>query len=221
MENYFKIGKLVATYGLKGEMILQHSLGKKTSLKGLETLFIEEKKDSFIPYFIESAKIKSETENYVKFEGIESKETAHKLIQKEIWLLENDFKKFADKSAPISLLGFTMINEEEDLGEILEIIEQPHQVLCKILLDGKEALSEPHGHQAFGGFRPVSTRRTRSMASANVLKKFSRPTSSMMRGLKAESSPITFKRMPLREVKLTTSEQCLLLACHTDWRNQL
>ena len=144
MDNYFKIGKLVATYALKGEIILQHSLGKKTSLKGLETLFIEEKKDSFIPYFIESVKIKSDTETYVKFEGIGSKEAAHKLVQKEIWLLENDFKKFADKSAPISLLGFTMINEEEDLGEILEIIEQPHQVLCKILLNGKEALIPIH-----------------------------------------------------------------------------
>ena len=145
MDNYFKIGRLVATYRLQGEIILQHSLGKKTSLKGLETIFIEEKKDSFIPYFIESAKIKSETETYIKLEGIENKEAAHKLIQKEIWLLENDFKKFADKSAPISLLGFTMINDdEEDLGEILEIIEQPHQVLCKILLNGKEALIPIH-----------------------------------------------------------------------------
>ena len=144
MENNFKIGKLVATYGLKGEIILQHSLGKKTSLKGLETLFIEEKKDSFIPWFMESAKIKSETETYVKLEGTDSKEAAHKLIQKEIWLLEDDFKKFAAASAPISLLGFTLINEEEDLGEILEIIEQPHQVLCKILLDGKEALIPIH-----------------------------------------------------------------------------
>ena len=140
MENYFKIGKLVATFGLKGEIILQHSLGKKTSFKGLETLFIEEKKDSFIPYFIASAKIKSETETYILLEGLSSKEQAQKFIQKEIWLPENDFKKFADKSAPISLLGFTMIQEEENLGEILEVIEQPHQVLCKILFNGKEAL---------------------------------------------------------------------------------
>ena len=144
MVNYFKIGKLVATYRLEGEIILQHSLGKKTSLKGLETLFIEEKKDSFIPYFIESAKIKSDTETYIKFEGISSKETAHKLVQKEIWLLENDFKKFAAGSAPISLLGYNIINEEEDLGEILEVIEQPHQVLCKILLNNKEALIPIH-----------------------------------------------------------------------------
>lgn len=144
MNNYFKIGKLVATYRLQGEIILKHSLGKKTSLKGLETIFIEEKKDSFIPYFIESAKIKSEEETFVKLEGIASKEDAHKLVQKEIWLQENDFKKFADKSAPISLLGFTIINEEEDLGEILEVIEQPHQVLCKISLNGNEALIPIH-----------------------------------------------------------------------------
>ncbi len=101
---------------------------------------MKKKKDNFLPWFIESTKIKSDTETYILFEGICSKEAAHKLIQKEIWLLESDFKKFADKSAPISLLGFTLINDEKDLGEILEVIEQPHQVLCKILLEDKEAL---------------------------------------------------------------------------------
>ena len=31
-----------------------------------------------------------------------------------------------------------------DLGEILEVIEQPHQVLCRIHLEGKEALIPVH-----------------------------------------------------------------------------
>ena len=144
MKNYFKIGKLVATYGLKGEIILQHSLGKKTSLKSLEVVFVEEKKDVFLPYFIESAKIKNDREVYLKLEGIDSKETAHKLIQSEIWLLEYDFKKFAGSSAPISLLGFTLVNDSKELGEVLEVIEQPHQLLFKILLNGYEALIPIH-----------------------------------------------------------------------------
>ena len=144
MKNYFRIGKLVATYGLKGEVILQHSLGKKTSLRSLEAIFVEEKKDIFLPYFIESAKIKNDREVYLKLEGIDSKETAHKLIQSEIWLLENDFKKFAGSSAPISLLGFTLVNDSKALGEILEVIEQPHQLLCKILVNGYEALIPIH-----------------------------------------------------------------------------
>ena len=144
MNNYFKIGKLAATFGLEGQLILQHSLGKKTSLKGLEHIFIEKTKDSFLPYFIESSKIKNDTEVYIKLEGISSKEIAKSFIKKDIWLNENDFKKFSASAAPISLLGLIIVNENIELGEICEVIEQPHQVLCKILWNGKEALIPIH-----------------------------------------------------------------------------
>ena len=144
MPQYFKIGKLAASIGLKGQLLLQHSLGKKTSLKGLEAIFIEEKKDSFIPYFLQSTQIKNDQETIIKLEGIDIMEQARRLTPKEVWLSEDDFKKFAASSSPIALLGFTMINEGVVLGEILEVIEQPHQVLCTILLDGKEALIPIH-----------------------------------------------------------------------------
>ena len=140
MSNYFKIGKFVATFGLTGQIVLVHSLGKKTALKGLTTLFIEHKKDSFLPYFIENCEVKNENEVYVKVEGISTKEKAQTIVSREVWLLEADFKKFAEGNAPISLLGFNMINEDVDLGEIVEVIEQPHQVLCKIILNGNDAL---------------------------------------------------------------------------------
>lgn len=144
MDNYFKIGKLAATFGLEGQLVLQHSLGKKTSLKGLENIFIEEKRDSFLPYFIESAKIKNDKEVYIKLEGVSAKETARPLVKKEVWLQEIDFKKYAANAAPISLLGFMVIHEDEELGEVCEVIEQPHQVLCKIIINGKEALIPVH-----------------------------------------------------------------------------
>ncbi len=144
MSQYFKIGKLAASFGLKGELVLQHSLGKKTSLKGLEIIFLEEATDNFLPYFITGAKIKNEAEVFLKLEGIDNKETARKLTPKEVWLPEEDFKKFAAKSAPIAMLGFVMINDGEAIGEITEVIEQPHQILCKILLEGKEALIPIH-----------------------------------------------------------------------------
>ncbi len=140
MTEYFKIGKLVAASGLKGELILKHELGKKTSLKGLQTLFTEERKDSFLPWFIETVKIKNAEEVYLKLETINTREAATKLTQKELWVTAADFKKLAAKSAPINLLGFTVVDKQQALGEILEVIEQPHQVLCRLEINSKEVL---------------------------------------------------------------------------------
>jgi len=144
MTEYFKIGKFVTTFGLKGDLVLKHNLGKKTSLKGLKTLFIEEKKESFIPWFIENTKIKNEEEIYIKLEGVNTREQAIKLTQKEVWLPEADFKKFSAKSSPINLLGYEIVEGEQVLGKILEVIEQPHQILCRIEFNKKEALIPLH-----------------------------------------------------------------------------
>jgi len=144
MTEYFKIGKLVSTFGLKGELVLKHHLGKKTSLKGLKAIFVEERKESFIPWFIENTKIKSEEEIYLKLEGVNIREQAIKLTQKEVWLPEKEFKKFSAKSSPINLLGYDIIEGEQVLGKIVEVIEQPHQILCRIELNKKEAYIPLH-----------------------------------------------------------------------------
>lgn len=144
--NYFKAGKIVAVHGLKGELILKHELGKKTSLKDVKAIFIEDKKDSFFPWFIETAKARSAEEVLLKLETIDTREAAAKLSQKEIWLTEEDFKRLSAKSAPANLLGYTIINNQERLSEVLEVIEQPHQLLCRIELNKKEVLIPINEH---------------------------------------------------------------------------
>ncbi|ATL47165.1 16S rRNA processing protein RimM [Chitinophaga caeni] len=141
MNNYFSIGKLVAAYGVQGELILQHSLGKRTSLKGVEALFIEDRRDSFIPYFLTKAKAKDHSQTYVKLEGIDSREHAMKFLQKGVFLSEEDFKQHAAGDAPLSLLGFLAVDEAKgELGTVEEVIELPHQVLAKVVIGGKEVL---------------------------------------------------------------------------------
>ena len=140
MVEYFKIGKFVAAHGVNGELVLKHELGKKTSLKGLQTIFIEEKKDSFLPWFVESTRMKNDNEVFVRMEGVITREAAIKLTQKEVWFTEADLKKFAARSSPINLLGYSIVNYEKPVGQILEVIEQPHQLLCRIEIKGKEVL---------------------------------------------------------------------------------
>lgn len=144
MSKYFNIGKLVATFGVKGELVLKHSLGEKTSLSGLETIFIEVTKEEFLPYFITGTRIKNDSETFLQLEGVIAKESAQRLVQKPIWLTADDFHKYAASAAPISMLGYHVLHQGVDLGEILEVIEQPHQLLCRIELDGKEVLLPVH-----------------------------------------------------------------------------
>jgi 16S rRNA processing protein RimM len=141
---YIKVGKLVSAFGLKGELILKHSLARKTALKGLAAIFVEEGKGRFIPWFIDTVRVKTDDEVYLVLQDVISREAASKLTPKEVWLPEADFKKFSDKTAPISLLGYSVIDGKTDLGPILEVIEQPHQLLCRLMIDEKEVLIPLH-----------------------------------------------------------------------------
>lgn len=134
----------MAVHGLKGELLLKHDLGKKTALKGLTAVFIEEQKGSFIPWFITGARAGAAHEVYLTLEGVSSREAALRFTQKKIWLPEAEYKKYAAKNSPASLLGYTILDKGQALGEILEVIEQPHQVLCRLEIGGKEVLIPLH-----------------------------------------------------------------------------
>ena len=140
MASYFKMGKLVSAHGLKGELLLKHELGKPSELKGLETIFLEDKAGSFLPYFIQSAKKKSENEILLVLEGIDVREKALPLSNKTVWIPEDAFHKLADRSAPASLLGYMICEGKKQHGLVEEVIEQPQQLLCRIKMQGKEVL---------------------------------------------------------------------------------
>src|ERR1017187_651670 len=84
MENsYRNIGKIVSSFGLKGELIVLHHLGKKIAVSKIKVIFLEQKKEELLPYFVENIRKKGEDELYLKLEGIDSKEAASKYIDRK------------------------------------------------------------------------------------------------------------------------------------------
>jgi len=144
IQQYIHIGKIVATFGTNGQVIVQHVLGKKTALKGIKAIFIEQNKNSYLPYFVETAKPKNTEETFVQLEGVGSKEAAHRFLNKNVWLPEADAIALMDVNAPIALLGYTIVEKQKTLGTIEEVITQPHQVLVRISIEGKEVLIPLH-----------------------------------------------------------------------------
>ena len=138
--SYRNIGKIVSAFGLKGEMIVLHHLGKKINPSKIKVIFLEQKKDELLPHFVEQIKAKGQEELLLKLEGIDSREAAVKYIRRDVWLREEEVQSHILKNNPIGWVGYRLWDQGKDLGLVLEVIEQPHQVLCRLEMQGKEVL---------------------------------------------------------------------------------
>lgn len=121
-------------------MIVQHHLGKKIAVAKIKVIFFEQKKEELLPYFVEAARKKSENDLYIKLEGIDNKETAAKFLRRQVWIKEEEMQAHIGKNNPIVWVGYRIMDQGKDLGPVLEVIEQPHQVLCRLAIDTKEVL---------------------------------------------------------------------------------
>ena len=61
-----------------------------------------------------------------------------------MWLPQAEFLQLVDKSSPLALLGYMVQENGIDLGLVLEVIEQPHQLMLTILYQGQEAYIPLH-----------------------------------------------------------------------------
>lgn len=150
MSEYIHIGKIVAAHGLAGHLILEHALGTPIHFKGIDAIFIEKNAASFIPYFIQSASAKTESLTHLQVEGITTREACSSLIGKKVWLPEAEFQLLVDKSSPLSLLGYVVIENGKELGKVQEVIEQTHQLMVTILYKGNETYIPLHDESLKG-----------------------------------------------------------------------
>lgn len=150
MMDLVSIGKMVATVGLQGELLCKHGLGKKSDLGGVAVVMLQDRSGSQLPYFVEMAKARSADEVLLKLEGVNTREQATALLHRQVWLKREDFDKHAAGNAPISLLGFVVVEAGKPLGTIKEVIEQPHQLLVTIEMQGKEVLIPLHEESLLG-----------------------------------------------------------------------
>jgi 16S rRNA processing protein RimM len=144
MEQLIKIGHLAAAHGLEGMLVLQHNLGRKSELSGVEVFFVETQEGRFLPYFISEVKARNAEESLLRVEGVDNREKALALLRKAVWLETPIARKLADKSAPIALLGYTVVDQGKTLGPVLEVIEQPAQILLRLEIEGREVLAPLH-----------------------------------------------------------------------------
>ncbi len=135
-----RIGKIVATHGLDGTVVMTHIIGHSDWLKKEDILFLELNKDSYIPFFLTKVKATGNDEYLLNFEDTATVESARRLVSKHVYVKEDVLTKHAQDS-PLLWIGFKVMDKEHgELGVIEDIMEAPTQWLAKLTYKNKEVL---------------------------------------------------------------------------------
>jgi 16S rRNA processing protein RimM len=131
IQDCFRVGSILKTKGLKGEMQLYVDFDELEDIE-FDAIFVEIG-GKLAPFFVESIKYGNGTQAYLYLEDVDTVEKASALVRKDIYL-PNTLTLF-------DLEGFTVIDEHEgELGIITEINEYPQQLVASVTYKGVEVL---------------------------------------------------------------------------------
>ena len=139
MKDHFKIGTIIKTRGLKGELQLFVDFEHLEDINFPAVFF--DIAGKLVPYFVQSVKYQKNTA-WLFLEDVDTIEKASKLVKKDVYL-SNKLKPKKKKTEFTlkDLKGFIAIDETEgELGEILEVQELPHQYIATVHYQNKEVL---------------------------------------------------------------------------------
>ena len=135
-----RIGKIAATHGLSGSLILTHVVGNSNWLKKGQTLLVEMNKGSYIPYFVGQLKPANEKEYIINVEDIATIEQAKKLVTKQVYVDEAVLADYA-RLSPLLWIGFKLYDKHiGEIGIVEDVVQTGHQWLARLIYKDAEVL---------------------------------------------------------------------------------
>ena len=141
MEQYYKIGYIAKTHGLKGEVTV-NTLPECPDLSSIETVFVG---DDFVPHFIASVSVKS-AKAFIRFDDVNDIDKATSLKGLSLFLKKSERPKLArGEFYNDEVIGFEVVEEENSLGKITDIMEAGPNRFLVMDHNGKEILIPVNG----------------------------------------------------------------------------
>jgi 16S rRNA processing protein RimM len=119
MEKYLEAGKIVSTFGIKGELITECYCDTPSLLCEFDTLYFDKGKT---PLEIEAAHPKK-SNAVIKIKGVETVEAARLLLHKMLYLDRDDLVLGENEYFYTDLIGLTVLDNEtgEKIGVIADV----------------------------------------------------------------------------------------------------
>ena len=140
-EDCFYLGKIVKKYSFKGEVLAKLDTDQPELYANLDAVFVAVK-NSFLPFFIESAQLHKSDLLRLKFEEVNTEEDADYLIKSELYLPLDLLPKLeGNKFYFHEIIDFKVVDENfGEVGRIIRINDSTAQALFVIDREGLEIL---------------------------------------------------------------------------------
>jgi 16S rRNA processing protein RimM len=139
-DSYFRLGRIIKTYGYKGELVMTIDAGDPASFASLEVIFISID-SSLVPWFIAHIGINGDRA-LMKLHDIDSPDKAQELVMCEVFLPIGKLPPLSDKRFYFhEVEGFRAVDRVYgDIGLVEEILDRPEQKIVRIMFGKKEIL---------------------------------------------------------------------------------
>jgi 16S rRNA processing protein RimM len=136
---YTRIGLVQKPIGIKGEVKIEVEDDFLDDLVESDHLFLRIN-GSFVPWFIEE--LRETSYLILKLEEVDTPEKAARFTLHEIFLRTDDIssESFAQKQEQASLIGYTIVQNNEVIGVVDDVMEFPQQMMASVLVAEKQVL---------------------------------------------------------------------------------
>jgi len=136
MEGLVRIGKIVKTRGINGEVLIKFESGK-TPASESEPVFLDYEGIQ-VPFFMQSVRSAIDSEWFVVFEDYADKTKAEKLIGHAVSVSQDNIGVRNEEFSENDLLGYEVMDEKHGLVGVLKHIQKGAQDLMIVEKDGVE-----------------------------------------------------------------------------------
>lgn len=143
-EKLIEVGYVIRTHGVKGQVRISFFENiKELSQKDALFLLLKENK---IPFFINSVEYVNDTNAFIAFEGIDSKEDAELFTKKPVWATKNYSIEENEKvTAGEIFLGYTLQDKTTGkIGKVINVFDAQEYALAEVDYKGKNILIPLH-----------------------------------------------------------------------------
>jgi len=140
-DELFQLGKIVRTFGSKGEVVFQVDAEMLAQIKKTESVYLKIN-ENLVPFFIEHLQPRSKGQAMVKFLDVDSTEDATSLSGCDIFIpIAMLPKQKGTQLFSIEIEGYSVIDATRgETGTFRTVLELPQQSLMAIDFNGKEIL---------------------------------------------------------------------------------